>query len=177
MRALAPRGTTAISTPAAAPLTFSTTPPSSSSSNSPPITQFQNGIKVVRFQHQGKMPTSAAAINPRLINLINQSKRILVASGVFAPDSSQGHLGRCAEVLAWDTRQAEKFGVSCKREWKYGTGRESGERECAHHLHELDVFKHGVLRLLRARDFQTNKQTIKQNHLVSNRFLPSKPSD
>ena len=92
-------------------------------------------------------------------------------------DSSQGHLWRCAEVLAWDTRQAEKFGVSCKREWKYGTGRESGEREHADHLHELEIFKHGVLRLLRARDFQTNKQTIKQNHLVSNRFISSKPSD
>ena len=100
-----------------------------------------------------------------------------MASGVFVPDSSQGHLGRCAEVLAWDTRQAEKFGVSCKREWNYGTGQESGEKERAVHLHGLEIFEHGLLRLLRARDIQTNKQTNKQNHLVSNRFIPSKPSD
>ena len=75
------------------------------------------------------------------------------------------------------TQDKRRSSGSPAREWKYGTGRESGERERADHLHELDIFKHGVLRLLRARDFQTNKQTIKQNHLVSNRFIPSKPSD
>ena len=36
--------------------------------------------------------------------------------------------------------QAEKFGVSCKREWKHGTGQKSGEKERADHLHELDIF-------------------------------------
>ena len=71
------------------------------------------------------------------------------------------------------TQDKRKSSGSPAREWKYGTGRESGERERADHLHELEIFKHGVLRLLRARDFQT----IKQNLLVSNRFLTSIPPD
>ena len=96
----------------------------------------------------------------------------------LVPDSNQGHLWRCAECSCLENKKSGEVRGLLPENGSTGLDkRVGGERERAHHRHGLDIFKHGVLGLLRARDFQTNKQTIKQNHLVSNRFLPSKPSD
>merc|ERR1712211_127828 len=43
------------------------------------------------------------------------------------------------QFLQFPRLQTENFGVSCKREWKHGTGQKSGEKERADHLHDLNI--------------------------------------
>ena len=128
------------------------------------------------FPAPGQMPTSAAAINPRqinqidLINPINQSAH--TCGGWLPSRPKSGPLVEvCRMFLLGKQEKWRSLGSPAREVRKYGTGRESGEKERADHLHELDILKHGVLRLLHARDFQTNKQ----NHLVSNRFFHQHP--
>ena len=56
--------------------------------------------------------------------------------------------GGVQNVLAWETRKAERFGVSCQRMEGRDGAREWREKERALHLHGLDIFKYVVLGLL-----------------------------